>query len=207
MELAIQTRDVFGKKTKYLRAIDVIPGVVYGHTIEKSDQITFPKQAFLKLYKQAGYSTPINLVDGKKHYYVLIHDIQLDPVTDRLMHVDFLSIDKNQKVTTEVNLVFTGTAPVEKLGFKVQQIKDTLEIEALPADLPHEITVDLSVLEQANDVIFVKDLTLPKGVVAKEEGDTPIVTVVEIEDEVEEAPIASVADAAAAAAPAAPATK
>jgi large subunit ribosomal protein L25 len=67
--------------------------------------ISCDKQDFLRIYKSAGYSMPITLKGNDVDQLVLIHDIQVDPVTDFVLHVDFITLKKGQKVQTEVLLV------------------------------------------------------------------------------------------------------
>lgn len=121
------------------------------------------------------------------------------------MHVDFLAINADEKVTTEIPLILTGESPVEKLGQgKIQLIKDFIEVEALPQDLPHNITIDISTIQDMNDVIFVKDLQVSSKVEVLDDPEQAIVTVLTMTEEtVEEAPVAAAeATPAAGAAPA-----
>ncbi|NOZ44197.1 MAG: hypothetical protein GXP45_03535 [bacterium] len=118
---------------------------------------------------------------------VLIHEIQVDPVTDYVLHVDFITLKKGQKVETEVQIVVVGVAPVEKLGFgNVQLVQDTVEIEALPKDLPHNIELDISSIETVNDIVFAKDLILGTGVTLKSDSEQAIITVSAVAEDVEE---------------------
>jgi large subunit ribosomal protein L25 len=121
----------------------------------------------------------------------LIQDIQLDPVSNVLLHVDFLAIKADEKVTTEIPLILTGESPLEKSGDGiVQLVKDSIEVEALPQDLPHNITVDISVIETLNDTIFVKDIILSDKVTLLDDPEQAIVTTTSIqEEEVEEVPV------------------
>jgi large subunit ribosomal protein L25 len=118
---------------------------------------------------------------------VLIHDIQKDHVSNMVYHVDFLAIDKNQKVQTYVPLRFVGESVVEKNGLgRIQYVKDTILVEALPADLPHDIEVDVSGIQTLNDSVFVSDLKIEGKVLIKEDMDSPLVVAVEITEEKEE---------------------
>ena len=112
--------------------------------------------------------------------------MQLDPVTDEVLSLDFLAVDKHQKVTANVPVVLVGESTVEKLNQgKIQLVKDSVEVSALPQDLPHEIEVDLSKVTSVNDVIFVRDLTVAKKVEIVDDAQQPVVTVVELEGEEE----------------------
>ena len=117
---------------------------------------------------------------------VLLQDMQLDPVSDEVLTVDFLAVNANEKVSASVPVVLIGESKVEKLNEgKVQLVKDVVEVEAFPQDLPHNIEVDLASVESVNDVIFVKDLKVSNKVTILDDGEQPIVTVVELADEEE----------------------
>lgn len=187
MELAVNLRTEKAKELKKLRNKDIVPCIVYGKYIDAPVTISCNKQDFIKAYKDAGYSMPITLKGDGVDQLVLIHNIQVDPVTDYVLHVDFITLKKGQKVQTEVQIIVEWEAMVEKLGlWNVQLVKDSIEIEALPKDLPHNIVVDISKLETINDVIFVKDLDLGTGVELIGDPEQAVITVLAIVEEVEE---------------------
>lgn len=132
----------------------------------------------------------MTLEGDKINQLVLIQDIQVDPVSDMLMHVDFLAIKADEKVKTEVPLKITGESPIEKLGEgKIQLVKDFIEVEAFPQDLPHDITIDISVIQTINDAIFIKDLKVSDKIEILDDPEQVLVTVVTMtEEEVEETP-------------------
>jgi large subunit ribosomal protein L25 len=112
--------------------------------------------------------------------------MQLDPVTDEVLSVDFLAVNQNEKVKTIVPVVLIGESKIEKLNEgKIQLVKDEIEVEAFPQDLPHNIEIDISKIESTNDVIFVKDIELSDKVRIVDDAEQPIVTVVELSDEEE----------------------
>lgn len=169
-----------------------IAWVVYGKTVPQWYSIQFDKNMFIKAYRQCGSSTPLDLVWDWIQQMVLIHDIQKDHVSNMVYHVDFLAIDKNQKVQTYVPLRFVGESVVEKNGLgRIQYVKDTILVEALPADLPHGIEVDVSGIQTLNDSVFVSDLKIEGKVLIKEDMDSPLVVAVEITEEKEETTSAS----------------
>ena len=169
---------------KYLRQEWKVPAVIYGKELKEPLAITCDKNEFVRLYKKTWSSVPFKLAWDKIDQLVLVHDYQLDPLLDIVTHIDFLAIKKWEKVVTEVSIVLTGEAPVEKLGeWNIQLVKHEVEIEALPKDLPKEILLDISDIKDKNDVIFVKDLVLPKGVVIKWDLDAPILTVASLSGE------------------------
>lgn len=187
MELTIAQRDVTGKKVKALRKASLIPAIVYGRHLEKPLMISCDKNAFIKIYKAGGSSTAITLKGENMKELALVQDIQLDPINDYVLHVDFHAVKADEKVTVSVPVILTGLAPIEKLGEgRVQLVKDTIEVEAFPQDLPHDITIDISSIATLNDVIFVSDLVVSSKVQILTDGEQAVLTVVSLSDEVEE---------------------
>jgi len=190
MELVVQKRTLTGKRVHNLRKMNIIPGIVYGRHLSTPAVVQFDKNSFLKAYRAAGESTPVDLTGDESHL-VLIHDIEVDPVTDMIRHVDFLAVKADEKVQASVTIVLTGVSPAEKDGLgRVQLVRDHVTVEALPRDLPHNITVDISSLATLQDGIFVRDLKVSDKVSIKEDADQIIVSVVELDDEAEEVPVA-----------------
>ncbi|MBF0981249.1 50S ribosomal protein L25 [Candidatus Gracilibacteria bacterium] len=185
MKLTVQLREETGKNVKRIRKDGLVPAVVYGKMLETPVLLKCVKNDFIRVYRTSGYSTPIELT-GAVDQLVLLHAMQLDPVTDEVLSLDFLAVDKHQKVTANVPVVLVGESTVEKLNQgKIQLVKDSVEVSALPQDLPHEIEVDLSKVTSVNDVIFVRDLTVAKKVEIVDDAQQPVVTVVELEGEEE----------------------
>ncbi|MBI5728882.1 MAG: 50S ribosomal protein L25 [Candidatus Magasanikbacteria bacterium] len=160
--LATVTRSERGVKT---RTLGKVPAVVYGAG-GKSDSLALEPAEFLKLYKQAGGSSLIDLsVDGATVGKVLVQAVQHDPVSDRIIHVDFRRIDMNKAMTAPVTLRFVGEAPVIKSsGGTLVTTVATVEVKCLPKDLVSHIDVDLSPLVSYDVVIKVRDLKLPSGI-------------------------------------------
>lgn len=188
MKLKVESRDITWKHVKKLRRIGKVPATIYGKHLENPISITCNKNEFVKLFREAWHSTPITLEWDGIEEMVLIHDYQLDPVMDTVLHIDFLGIKKWQKVSAEVSIIleWEELSPIVKLWqWNIQLVKDALLIESLPKDLPKEIVVNVADLEDVNTVIFVKDLNLPEWVVAKEDLELPVVTVMQLQDETE----------------------
>lgn len=165
LNLEAQTRKIIGKKVKDLRRSGLIPAVVYGKDV-KPQNLSVQATPFAKLYKEAGESTLIDLkVDSAAPVKVLIQEVQADPLTGSLSHVDFRQIKMTEKIKAEVLLKFIGEAPaIKELGGTLIKGIDKIEIECLPGDLVHEIEVDLSVLKTFEDRIHLKDLKIPAGI-------------------------------------------
>lgn len=145
MKLSTQQRTIAGKKSKILRKSGLVPGVIYGRHLTQPVSVAFDKVQLVKAIHTAGRSTPVELEGNGIDHLILFHDIQLDPVTDHVVHVDCLAVKKDEKVRASVPVVLIGVSPFVKnnLG-TVQLIKSQLEVEAFPLDLPHNIQVDIS---------------------------------------------------------------
>jgi large subunit ribosomal protein L25 len=173
-----------------LRSKGFIPAVFYGHK-QASTPVSLKEVDFLKVWEQAGESSVIHLTGKDIDHEVLIQDIDLDPVTDKVRHADFYVIEKGKKVTVQIPLEFTGVAPaVKDLGGILVKVLHELEIEAMPKDLPHDLSVDISTLATFEDRILAKDVVLPAGVTLLTKSDEVIASVTEaVEEVVEVAPI------------------
>jgi large subunit ribosomal protein L25 len=161
-----------GKALTRSRKEGRVPAVMYGHGIEPQ-MFWVDAISFSKLYAKAGESSILSLApeDGKAAN-VIIHDVQLDALSNRFSHVDFFQVRMDEKLETHVPLEFVGEAPAvrENGGILVKPLEE-LHISCLPKDLPHSITVDISTLKTFEDQIQVKDIKIPAGVeVLIEEG-------------------------------------
>lgn len=188
--LSATKRDAF-PSVDAARTAGSLPAVFYGsHKV--STPIFVLKSAFDKAFKEAGESTLITLdVLGEK-VTALIHDVQADPVTDQVIHVDFYAVDANEKLEVDVHLVFEGVSEaVKSLGGTLVKVAHELEVECLPKDLPHEIVVDISKLATLDSVITVGDLKLPGGVVAKAGPEEVIASISVAVEEDLSAPVAA----------------
>ncbi len=103
------------------------------------------------------------------------------------MHADFYVFEKGKKIKVGVPLEFTGVAPaIKELGGSLIKVLHTIEIEALPKDLPHKINVDISALVDFKTSIKASDLKLPEGVALAVNGDDIIASAAEAKEEIEE---------------------
>lgn len=160
--LAATTRTIKGEK---VRQTGSVPAVVYG-AAQPAASLSLSPAEFLKLYKQAGDSSLIDLkVDGKDVGKVLVQEVQVDPVRDHIIHVDLRRIDMNKAMTAPVTLKFVGEAPVIKAqGGTMVMTVQTVEVKCLPKDLVSHIDVDLSGLVTFDVLIKIKDIKLPAGI-------------------------------------------
>ncbi len=189
IELTVERRSLLGKKSKRLLEAGYVPGVIYGH-VDSAIPIQVARRDLREVIRKAGFSRLITLrIRGEDNpHLVLLKDIQRDPITLKIRHVDFYKVAAEEKITAEVPLVFRGESPAVASGIGVLLYSmETLEVECLPKDLPPEIEVDLSVLKEVDDAILVRDLKLPPGVTPVASPDEEVVRVVRAgEEEVEE---------------------
>lgn len=166
-----------------------VPAVFYG---PKTDSVSVfvSLNDFIKVWREAGESTVINLVvDDGAELPVLIHEVKLDPIRDVPQHIDFYVFEKGKKISVHVPVEFVGVAPaVKELGGILIKVVHEIEVEAEPSKLPHKIEIDVSILKDLNSQFYAKNIKLPEGVELLIEGDEIIASVVEPKEEVEEAP-------------------
>ncbi len=179
MELTATERKVFGKASQAIRKEGQIPAEFYGRGMENKT-IAVQKADFQKIFKAAGENTVITLlVDGKKQPS-LIYDVQHHPVTGEVVHIDFYGVRMDEVLTAAIPLEFIGEAPaVKEKGAVLTKSFSEIEVEALPADLPHTLSVDLSGLTELNQSIHAKDIAVPKNVKLLLDADAVIATVSE----------------------------
>lgn len=184
--LSAQTRTETGKESsRTLSAAGRIPAVVYGPK-QEAMPISLELSEFKKVLRDAGESSVLTLSGAGKDLQVLIHDVDLDPVTNVPRHADLYAIEKGAKVEVAVPLEFVGEAPAVKAGANLIKVMHELEIEADPANLPQHIEVDISSLVELGDQIHVSDLKIPAGVTVKADGEEVVALTQAIEEEKEE---------------------
>lgn len=160
MELIAEKREILGKKVKKIREERKIPGVIYGKNFE-SIPLTIDLNGFIKTFKEAGETTVVDLVFNGSKESVLIKDIDFHPVTSQITHVGFYKVDLTQKITAEVPVEIVGEEENELIKngqALVLTLHTTVEVEALPTDLPHAFEVNVSGLAEIGDSITVSEL-------------------------------------------------
>ncbi len=165
IELAAQTREARGKQVKAVRAEGNVPAVMYGHGTE-AQAVSVGLRSLTKVFGEAGSNKMVALsVDDGKPANVMIQDVQIDSRTGQIIHADFYKVKMNEKIKAEIPLHFTGeSTAVYKLEGSLIQGLSTVEVEALPANLPESIEVDITVLDDFDKTIHVSDLTIPGNV-------------------------------------------
>ena len=194
-DMTAAVRQEFGKGAAHrLRRSGYAPAILYG---KKTEPIALAMEASTltrDLLRLHGHNVVVSLdiegEKGKKKHHVLIKDIQTDPITDAVLHVDFLEIDMNREIVLDVPMVYTGTAKGVDMGGILNIMAHTIKIKGMPLDVPDEITVDVTPLELTSHGITCGDLEIPANVTLEDEPDKVCVSVVAPkavgEEEVEE---------------------
>lgn len=189
----LQKRDVIRKGLHKLRVDGHVPAVIHDHGKE-SIHVMGDFQKLNKVYAQAGKHHPVELKVGDKNHLALIKDVDFEPAKHRMRHVVFQAINRNEKTTAEIPVVLLGEEiPAEKKNLLVLTQLDTVEVEALPRDLPDELTVDATKLEEVGDHLTVADITAPAGVTILTEPDQSLAVVEMPRDQIAEADAAAAA--------------
>ncbi|ASN03740.1 50S ribosomal protein L25/general stress protein Ctc [Virgibacillus necropolis] len=162
---------------KNTRQIGHVPGVVYGKKKE-SKAIAVDSVDLIKTVRDEGRNAIISLdIENDSSVDVMLHDYQMNPIKDELVHVDFYIVNMSEEMDVEVPFNVEGEAQGAKDGGVLQQTMHELQVRAKPGDIPEEISVDVSKLE-IGDSISIADLPAGKNYEFLEDADTTIVTVV-----------------------------
>ena len=196
--LSLTVRTETGKKALALREEGLIPSVIYGG---KSEILAkSPYNDTEKVLKLAGYHSPVDLVVDDKKTMAIVKNVQLDPVSRRIVAVSFQAISANKLVEATTPIVITGfdSSDASKAHLTLNQIMESIDVKAKPSDLPKELTVDASKLATIEDKLSIKDITLPPGVEFADKELDPETVIASIYDAVAEAEAREAADKAAA---------
>lgn len=178
------------KAAKLLRREDLVPCVVYGNEAENTS-VQCDYNELYKAYTLAGGSTIVDLdVDGKK-IPSLFHDLSFDPVSDKILHVDFYAVNMKKPIEAQIPLEFVGESEAVKgLSGVLVTTNDHVTVRCLPTALPHSLEVSIESLETFNDVIHVSDIVAVDGVEIVDDPETMVATVQEPrkEEVIEETP-------------------
>ncbi len=160
--LSVQPRTITGRAVKQLRAQGIVPANIFGRDLS-SQSIQLNSKEFSKMFKKVGESALYYLqIEGEKEEHpVLVKEVMIHPVSGQLLHISFHQVDLKQKVTTKVPVELVGESQAQKdgLGVLVQQL-DTIEIEALPTDIPEKIQLDISGLTEVGSALHVSDISV-----------------------------------------------
>jgi large subunit ribosomal protein L25 len=192
-QLGAQRRSVSGKHVRRLRREGILPGVVYGRGLP-SESIQIDAREFDTLRRHAGRNALVDLrVDGDRARPVLLHAVQEHPVQRTALHVDLLIVRMTEEMTVDVPVTMTGESEaVSKLGGTLLHLRDTVQVRALPADLPSTIEADISSLADFDTMLHVSDLHPPERVTLLTDPSEPLARVQA--PRVEEMPVVEAAE-------------
>lgn len=182
--LNVETRTKHGKDLVQMRKDGKLPAIMYGPK-EEAVSLTIDRVAFEKLFKQTGESSVITLSGLGTPKDVIVHDIAFDARRGGMIHVDFYAVEAGKEITVSVPLEFTGEAPATKHGGTLTKVLHEVEVTALPANLPKEIIVDVSVLDDFEKQIHISDLVIPADITLEHDPDEVVVLVQAVEEEAE----------------------
>ena len=186
--LKLSPRSVTGKKVKELRKSGQVPVHLYGRGIE-SQALQAEAHVLRRVLPQVGTNIPLSLeLDAEGENICFVREIQRHPVTEEVLHVDFLRVDVSRAIQAEVPISLSGSSPaVRELGGTLLQPLLSLLVEALPMDVPASLQVDVSQLDDFEKGIFVRDIELGPAVTLVSDPDEMVARVspprLEVEDE------------------------
>jgi len=189
--LKLSPRSVTGKKVKQLRRQDIVPVHVYGRD-QAPSALQAEGQVLRRILPQVGTNVPLSLeVEGEDSDNIcFVREVQRHPVTEDILHVDFLRVDVALAVRAEVPVILTGNPPaVRDLGGTLLQQVQTIMVESLPMNVPLSIEMDVSELDDFEKAVYVREVTVASGVTIITDSDELIARVspprIEVEEEVE----------------------
>lgn len=180
VEIALAPRDIIGKKVKALRRQGVTPTHLYGHGVG-SVALQSDSKSLLRVLAQAGKTSlvALNIQGEPAARMAFVRDVQRDPRSNRVVHVDFFQVNMAEKLSMEVPLHFMGESPAIQggQGVLLHSLNQVL-VECLPTDIPRSIEVDLSSLTEIGQALHVRDLKVDPKVSLLTDGEQVVAQVV-----------------------------
>ncbi len=193
IEVKLEERKMLGKGLGKLRQDGKVPAVIHERG-KPSVHVTGDYPQISKVYAQAGKHHPVQLELGGKKHLAMIKEADFHPAKNRLRHIVFQAINRNEKVTAEIPVVLIGEEiPAEIAGHIVLPQLDTVQVEALPGDLPDKLEANATQLAEVGDKLTVADLKAPAGVTILTEPETQLAIVEMPKDQLAEANAAAAA--------------
>jgi large subunit ribosomal protein L25 len=182
LTLQVVKREVLGKRNRFLRRQGITPVHIFGHKV-KSQALQCDTLQLTDVLKHAGTTRLISLkIDGEKQAKsVFVREVQKDALSKHLIHVDFYQVKRGEKMAVDVPIVLIGEAPAMKAkGRMLSHGITNLHIECLPDKVPPQVEVDISVLEELEQSIHVKDIVLDSDITVHAEPEQLVVKVSEV---------------------------
>jgi large subunit ribosomal protein L25 len=176
-------RTITGKKVGAMRRDGKLPAVLYGHNFE-STAITLDLREASKVMHGLTASSLIYIVLEGKEHAALVRERQRDFIRNTLKHVDFQKVSLTEKIRAKVAIVLDGVSPAIKdfNGIIISEM-ESLEVEALPQDLPEKIVLDLANLKNIGDHYSVKDIILSDKVLKLADESAVVVNIAATKEE------------------------
>ena len=177
--LSLSQRTVTGKKVKQLRRQGILPVHIYGKGID-SLSLQGVTGELRRLLLQIGTNIPVSIqVEGSEGENIcFVRDVQRHPVTEDLLHIDFIRVDVTQTISAEVPITLMGTAPATQRGGTLLQPLTSLLVEALPRDIPVSVEADVSGLDDFEKSIVVRDIPIADNVTVLTDQDEFVARVI-----------------------------
>lgn len=186
-QIKAENREILGKKVKHLRAQGETPATVYGKDF-KSVSVKMDTRELEQLFSEVGESGLVDVEIGKDRIPILFRNPQYHPVSGDLMHIDLYKVNLKEKIVATVPIELVGESEAVEAGNTLVEVTNEIEVEALPAELPEKIEVDISVLKTLEDMITVGDLKLGDKITVQTPTEMVIAKVEEPREE-EEIPV------------------
>ncbi len=166
MIIAAKERDNEKISAKNVRKSGKIPAVVYGFNTENVN-VEVEKSSLMSILSKSRRNDKFELsVEDKGSYNVIIKNLQKNPVTGDIIHIDFYNLSKERPVSVNVPVEIIGESTGVKMGGNLYQPRKTITVIASPDNIPNAIKVDISGT-QIGDIIHINDVNLPEGVKVK----------------------------------------
>ena len=173
ISLVLERRTVLGKKVKALRRQRIVPVHLYGPGIQ-SQALQLASHELVKAITLAGRTTPlqVRVKGGRKRHVAFVREVQWDPLRGDLLHVDLMRVELTHRMRAQVPIELVGEAPgLREYRATVVQNIASVEVEALPLNIPHRIEADISILTDLAKAIRARDLPLAADVVLLSDGN------------------------------------
>jgi large subunit ribosomal protein L25 len=180
VELAVSLREVTGKATKNLRKAGIIPANIFGH---KEDSVAVQLEAieFERVRRSHGTRNIIALrLPDNGVQTALIRHVQHDPVSGKILHINFIRMSMTERTNVRVPLRFVGEAPGVKVeGGVLLHLLEALEVECRASDIPDALVIDITPMANIDDILHAKDVKLPEGFTLLTDPEEPVAKIEE----------------------------
>lgn len=188
LSLKLSPRTITGKKVKSLRRQGMVPVHVYGTTLPPL-ALQAEAQVLRKVLPRVGTNVPLSVeTDGEQgESLCFVREVQRHPVTEDVLHVDFMRVDVSRTIRSEVPVFLSGTAPaVRDMGGTVLQPLQTILVESLPMNVPASFHLDISELDDFEKGVYVRNVSVDPNVTVITDLDELLARVASPRIEVEE---------------------